>query len=817
MTLAYVVFFLSGFAALGYQIIWQRLLLIFSGSDVQSATIIVAAFMAGLGCGSLAGGRIADRLSRVGSLLACAGAELMIAGFGVFSAGLYYDVLYQRLGHVAWGVEARAAVIFVSLLWPTFFMGVSLPLLARALATDISRAPAITGALYGLNTLGAAVGSLLTTWWLLPQYGVRGSLETCALLNLVSAIALAPIAVRMWTPRIEAAGSTGGRAVTSSQPGPVGVDPVGRRFSAWALLYGLAGFLALSYEIVWFRLMGVMLKSTAFTFGTLLCVYLTGLGLGAALGTTLLGRTRRPARAFLIMQAAVGLYAGVALTALVFAIGNPRSGPSLWSYFGQYEALDLPAAKTALRLFLQGAGDLPREFLFFYFALPALLIAPPTILMGASFPLLQKAVQTDLARLGTRLGTLLMANIAGGALGSIVIGWLALEWLGTPGTLKLLVMASAMFPVLGWMLTAETTSRRDVWIGAGALVAGAMILVALPDARLLWGRFHGAWPALITYGEDGSGTSVLRTTPGRYQSRVLVFVNGSGQSWIPYGGIHTVLGALPAFIHPNPRTAAVIGLGSGDTLFGMAGRRDLERITCIEIIRPQLDTLRELQRLQPYPGLGAILTDPRIEHVTGDGRMHVMRENTRYDLIEADALQPTNAYSGNLYSDAYFQLLRDRLKPGGLAVSWAPTERVHNTFVTVFPYVLSYGDIVIGGREPIELDPSAIRRRLNEPDVQAHFREASLDILALIGPYLDRAPRRFTPADDRASLDDINTDLFPKDEFGVPLRPRRPRTEPRHGTTSIPRRPAPGRSRSRRVAITDAPSTAFRLPREPAD
>ena len=108
-----------------------------------------------------------------------------------------------------------------------------------------------------------------------------------------------------------------------------------------------------------------------------------------------------------------------------------------------------------------------------------------------------------------------------------------------------------------------------------------------------------------------------------------MFANGVGQSWIPYGGIHTVLGALPAFIHPRPRTAAVIGLGSGDTLFGMAGRPDLERITCVEIIRPQLETLSRLLERWRYPGLVAILERPRIDHVYGDGRLHVMHARAR--------------------------------------------------------------------------------------------------------------------------------------------------------------------------------------------
>jgi len=378
-----------------------------------------------------------------------------------------------------------------------------------------------------------------------------------------------------------------------------------------------------------------------------------------------------------------------------------------------------------------------------------------------------QAVQTDLARLGRRIGGLLTANIAGSALGSIVTGWVSLGWLGSSGTLRMLVAVGALFSLSGLALSAVARQRTRVWSYAATAAASMLLFFAMPTGASLWAKFHGSTPAFVHVGEDGSGTSVLRTVTGREPS-VVVFANGVGQSWIPYGGIHTVLGALPAFIHPHPRTAAVIGLGSGDTLFGLAGRPELERIACIEIIRPQLDTLKRLVERWRYPGLVSILTDRRIDHIYGDGRLHVMHAPHRYDIIEADALRPTSAYSGMLYSDAYFTLIRNRLTPGGLAVTWSPTARVHNTFVSVFPHVLSYGDIVIGSNQPIEFDAAAIRRRLDDPRVSAYYGGAVVDIVALLTPYLDRAPRVYGLGDDRSHLTDINTDLFPKDEFSVP-------------------------------------------------
>src|SRR6185503_838491 len=275
----------------------------------------------------------------------------------------------------------------------------------------------------------------------------------------------------------------------------------------------------------------------------------------------------------------------------------------------------------------------------------------------------------------------------------------------------------------GLALAARTRHRRRAALYAAIVAASVVTLLSMPSGAALWATFHGATPPFVNVGEDGSGTSVLRTVPGR-EPGVVVFANGVGQSWIPYGGIHTVLGALPAFIHPHPRSAAVIGLGSGDTLFGLAGRQELERITCVEIIRPQLATLGDLLERWRYPGLVEILNVPRIAHVYGDGRMHVRLAPQPYDIIEADALRPTSAYSGLLYSDAYFSLIRDRLAPGGLAVSWSPTARVHNTFVSVFPHVVSYGDIVIGSNQPIAFDADSVRRRLQDPRARRRLPRA---------------------------------------------------------------------------------------------
>lgn len=754
---ALALFFVSGFAALLYQVIWQRLLVFFSGADVHSATVVVAAFMAGLGCGSFAGGHAADRVSRVTSLALFAVAELSVALFGFFSSTLFYDVLYLRFGHADVGTLPMAFLLFLALLWPTFFMGASLPLLSRGLTRDVDRAASTIGLLYGLNTAGAAAGAFAATWVLLPQAGLEGSLRAAAVLNLLCAAAAIPLAIVRQPSRDAVQISPGPFAAKEARQES---SPVAR----WSLLFAVSGFVGLSLEIVWFRLLGVMLKSTSLTFGTLLAVYLAGLAAGSAAGSLIASRVRRPAVWFLLLQAGAGAYAALGLT--LFVGGLDGSTLSWFSeYFKQYDGVDLRAAVEYWRGTAPAASAAAADALRLYVELPLLLIGPPTVMAGMSFPLLQRVVQTDLDRLGRRVGLLLTSNVIGSTVGAFVTGLLLLDWIGTAGTFKLLFAVSAGFAlVAAGQIEARLPIRRAT--RAAVVVLAAAILWTMPGGAELWGRLHGTSPQLVIEGEDGSGLSVLRGERADFR-RTVVYVNGLGQSWVPYGGVHTVLGALPAFVHPHPRRAALIGLGSGDTLFAMAGRPDLERITSVEIIAPQLATLRALAAWQNYPGLEGILKDPRIEHVNGDGRRYLSRSHEQFDIIQADALRPHSAYAGNLYSDAYFRLLRDRLAQDGLAVSWAPTERIVRTFRAVFPHVARHGDIVLGSLTPIDLNADLIAGRFAERRVRDYYALAGVDIAALLAPYLN-GWEVFDSATADPAGGDINTDLAPRDEFNIP-------------------------------------------------
>jgi spermidine synthase len=731
VVLAGLLFFLSGGAALVYQVAWQRLLALHSGVGLYSVAMIVAAFMAGLGIGSHAGGRLSTRLAGGRALAAFAALELGISAFGAASTFLYYDWLYPRAVHLPSPSWPAGLLHLAALLPPTILMGMSLPFLVRSVVTDVAAAGRRIGWLYGVNVLGAAAGALSTPWVLLPALGVRGAVLAAAAANL--SVALGALGLFALRGRAETGPIVAGPAALR----PDAEAPGSRPLSLWLSLYALSGFVALSLEIVWFRVLDVAVKSTAFTFGTVLAVYLLGSAVGALAAAPRVARLRRPLRAFLLAQCAV---VGLAALPLVVVVALPPDTRGLaWfvDYWGAYAFFPLghEADRTSIvRLYVE---------------LPLLLFFLPTVLMGVSFPILQRAVQDDPATSGRKVGALQAANIAGCAAGSLLVGLVCLQHLGTPGTLRLLLALGVVFALVG------LRHYGRVFV-APALVL-AVLAVVLPGPDRLWRRLHGvpAKTPLVFFEEDATGVVALTPDEGGWR----LSVNGKGNSWLPYGSGHTLLGAMPATVHPAPVDVAVVGLGSGDTAWASAWRPETRSLTVFEISAPQPRILWRLVGFLDVTDTRHLLEDPRLRIRVEDGRKALEAGEALYDLIETDATWPETAGSGNLYSVEFFAAASRRLKPGGVMCTWAPTPRVVASFRAVFPHALEAdgGDVLIGSLAPIPFAPEtwAARVATSEPYLGAARTKDVLDAVLKLRPA-GPAPAVLP-----------NRDLFPRDEYAV--------------------------------------------------
>jgi hypothetical protein len=407
--------------------------------------------------------------------------------------------------------------------------------------------------------------------------------------------------------------------------------------------------------------------------------------------------------------------------------------------------------------FAFGTNWAPGPILGLYLALPLVLFGPPTVLMGLSFPILQRAVHDDPRTSGRKVGLLQAANIAGCVAGSLLVGLLALDWIGTTGTFRLLMLCGIVFAALG----IRRFGTRSIF-GVAAVVL-ALSAVALPGQRRFWLRLHGSDAVPAELEEDATGVgAILSPQPKTW----IVYVNGKAHSWIPYGGGHTRLGAAPAIVHPAPVDVAIIGLGSADTAWASGCRKETRSIMVFEISGPQPRNLRRLAANESGPevkDVRSFLDDPRVSIVIDDGRNAILNGDKLYDVIEADALWPTVAYSGNLYSVEFFRQCAAKLKPGGILCTWAPTPRIYASFTTVLPHVIGVGDrqVLLGSNQPLAVDLQAWRMRLQDASVRAYLGEQGAEavawLLELLRP-LHRTGRRH-------SARDLNRDLFPRDEF----------------------------------------------------
>ena len=713
-----------------FAIAWQRVLALHSGVGIYSVAVIVAAFMFGLGAGSHAGGVASARLTPAAALRAFALIELGIAAFGALSLLLYYDWLYVHAASLYEPLWRAALLHLLALAPPTFLMGMSLPFLVRATVRSAPTAGETVGRLYAVNLMGAAAGAALTPWVLIRLSGMRGAVLYAAAANLAAAALVLAARPAPHRPDEET-----GDAPTSVPPASPPLS-----LAAWALLYGLGGFCALSLEMLWFRLADVALKATSFTFGTVLCGYLVGMAAGTWAGVSVARRVRDPLRAFLRCQAGILVWAGAAVFALARLPSALPPFPTLLAYWASPRPFNLGADWSAGTLLL------------LYAAVPAFLYGVPTFLMGLSFAVLQRAVHDDARTSGRKVGFLQACNIAGCVAGTLVVGLGALGWWGTTGTLRALMIAGLAFVAV--------LARKRAWAWDTAALGGALIALAalLPGQAETWLRLHGGVGGDAMVEEDATGMAAMIPGGGRWS----LWVNGRTNSSLPFGGFHTLLGAAPAVMHREPRDVAIVGLGSGDTAWAAGCRRETSRVTVYEICAPQIALLQRLARVpEPPPRLISFLQDPRITTVVADGRNALARADPRFDVIEMDALFPSSPFSGNLYSVEFFRLCASRLRPGGLMCAWSPKPRVTATFMAAFPHVVEMrqGQLLVGSNEPITIDLDAWRARGGSPEVTSYLGANNarklVDALAT-ARIADRVPAA-----------DLNHDLFPRDEFKV--------------------------------------------------
>jgi spermidine synthase len=756
----------SGCAALIYEIVWFELLELVIGSSAISLGILLAVYMGGLCLGSLLLPRLVSERAhpfRVYAVL-----ELGIGALGVvilFGLPLVGRVYTAGVGHGLGGLALRGAVGAVCLLPPTILMGATLPAVSRWV-TATPRGLVWLGYLYAGNTAGAVFGCLLAGFYLLRIHDTAVATFTAAAVN--AAIAATALALSRIAPHRGVASSLREREEDEAMP-TLGLSRARReissdereiaslhsqrlrRFASLPLLarndegvptsrpfgtriiyviIGLSGLTALGAEVVWTRLLSLLLGGTVYTFSIILAVFLAGLAIGSALGSAASRRVASARTALGICQ--ILLVAAAAWTALALVRWLPH-----WP-------ID-PALSTSPWLNFQ--LDLARCI----FA-----VFPATLLWGASFPLALTAAGSGAADPGRLVGGVYAANTVGAIAGAVGFSLVIIPMAGTQDAQRLLagLSLSAGLLALGPALrTVRVGSRRSgstakVPRRRASLFRLSSVLIAAAAGCWLIGLIPKTPWELIAYGRNlpskagrekslyaGEGASASVAVAEADKTRVF-YISGRAEASNSTQDMRMerMLGHLPALLHGTPRSVLVVGCGAGVTAGAFVPHPGVRRIVICEI-EPLVP--RVVARYFARENQG-VLDDPRVEVVIDDARHFMLATKEKFDVITSDPIHPWIKGSATLYTKEYFELCRRRLNPGGVAAQWVPlyqsdlrtVKSEFATFFEAFPYGTLWSNDLIGMGYDIVLIGQVEPARIDVDELAGRFESAAYRSLA---------------------------------------------------------------------------------------
>jgi len=802
----YGIFALSGASSLVLETIFTRLLSYTFGSTAQAVSTVLAAFLGGLALGAYVLGKFTN--SRPGSLRWYAALEFLIALYTLAIPSLF--ALLTSIYVAAWhhwhsGPYSLLALRFVlaaaPILIPSFLMGGTLPVLTRyVVATRLGGEAEING-LYGWNTVGAALGTVIATYVLIPVLGVRPTILTACAADLA-------IAVIVWKLELRDRSASEPTLPQRTQPRPMGL-------TRWLyVLAFLTGATALGYEVVWSHVQAFTIGNTVYAFGSMLFTVLCGLGLGARLVSRGLHDDRlwAPALSASQLLAGAAVFATVPLwgrmnyvfehsirTAVLIGAIGLFALRILWtrvmSKRGQPRTASRKRLAAAAALFIVTAvllRSVDANFLvteLFRFLCCFYLLIVPALLLGMSFPLLlSMGGSGDEFSAASSVGAIYAANTFGAIGGSVVIGFVVLPRLGSEITLRLLASLNLLLGMAVGLTLVSMPQKRKIVLAAGTcalFLTGAFALPRWNQATLLRGSYVYFSPAqkvdrVLYSREDVEGglTSVIATGRTRTLLSNAKFQGDNGNQI----SAQIRFGLIPAVFARQYDRALVIGLGTGNTLHTLS----LFPFKSIDVaeLAPHMVEAADLW-FSDVNG-GVLRNNSRVNvHVT-DGRNFLLLSQTRYDLITIEVSSIWMTGEADLYNREFYELCRDHLAAGGVLQQWVQLHHmrrrdlltIFNTAAQVFPHMAFFvgpvQGVLLASSSPLAFDFAKAQRLDADPGIGPEEQRLGIPSVAsllgeimLYGESMQKAIS-FLPDGGGPHSRYISTDSYPYLEYATP-------------------------------------------------
>jgi spermidine synthase len=707
-----ILFLGSGCAGLIYEIVWFQLLQLAIGSSAVSLGVLLGTYMGGMCLGSLALPKFINSRQHPFRIYAAFEAGIGVLAVLVLFAVPHLDQIYALVAsHGLQGITLRAVLAAVCLLPPTLLMGASLPAMARWVESS-PRGVSWMGLLYGSNIAGAVFGCLLAGFYLLRFYDMGVATYVGA------AVSFSVAAISFWLAK----------RTDFDAPREYSAEVGKGRAKLILLAIGLSGMTALGAEVIWTRLLSLMIGATVYTFSIILAVFLIGLGLGSAGGSLLARRKPRVALGVcqLLLAAAIFWSAYALSSSLPYWPVNPFLAKNAWFNF----QIDLVRCLWA--------------------------VLPAAVLWGASFPLALDAAAAPGEDSGRLVAKIYAANTIGAIAGSIGFSIVFIPWIGSRNSERLLIALSVAAALLA--LVRIVHLKGAVALTAAIVVAALLIFNVdeVPWLAVAYGRrmLTSTGTGDLLFRGEGTNASIVvsRVDSGRIYFHVSGKVEASTE---PFDmRLQRLLGHLPALVHPDPRSVLIVGFGAGVTAGTFVVHPEVAKITICEIEKLIPPTTSQYFGAENHH----VLEDPRTTVFYDDARHYVLTRDDKFDIITSDPIHPWVKGTATLYSREYFEICKRHLNPGGVVTQWVPLyesdpETIKTelaTFFEVFPNGSvwandisgeGYDVVLLGQNGDSKIDVDQMQRRIDENGRLAQslsevgFRSAG----DLLGTYAGRA------------------------------------------------------------------------------
>lgn len=711
-----VLFLCSGMTGLIYQVIWSRMIVKVIGAAPFAISIVLTVFMGGLGLGAYLAGRYIDQIKKSSQLIQLYG--LMEIGIGLYalvlggmisaSQPLFSSIYNQSSEHLLIFNIVILIGAFVLFIIPVTLMGATLPILIRFYVDKLGHLGARVGRLYAINTFGAAVGSILSGFFLIKLWGVGGTLRFGVVINLI--IGGIAFVLANWVAKRLTLGEHESENLAEIKPQvKEGFNYSSSHQIAVLVIFAVSGFAAMAYEVIWTRLLGLIIGPTTYSFTIVLTTFIVGLALGAMFFGWLADRSKHPFRLLLLTQLSAAI---LALMVSQF-LGNSQFFFAKLIFNFRDDFVMLSVAKAVL-LFI--------------------LMLGPTIFLGATFPLVGKIYTSSINHLGRSIGFAYAINTIGALLGSFAAGFILIPLLGKENSLSLVIgiQLLTVLVIVGILYPkAENPRNRLILMSAGIL--GLLLTLAFPHwdrQQLATGKYYrfssyadalknaSWWDALVKlprdfipnltgtevvfYGDGiGGFTTVEKDVDPFGKPQYVLYNSGKADASSESDmATQTMLAHLPLLFHPQPKDVMILGLASGVTA-GEALYYDLDRLDILEISEQVVEASKFFSETN-----NDVLSHPATNLIIQDGRAHLELTDQVYDVITSEPSNPWMAGLANLFTEEFFRLTKSKLNWDGIFIQWLPSYQmdwttfsmIGRTFTKVFPNSLLMKSF-IGGND----------------------------------------------------------------------------------------------------------------------